>query len=208
MVKPYDFDHDGDLDVFVGGHTLTAKFGAPANSYILENNNGTFTIFQGFDQHAKGMVTDAIWTDFDNDGTTDLILVGEWMSPKFLKYENGSFTEFNSLNLQGLWQSIAAFDIDSDGDLDYMLGNWGTNSKFKASHEHPMKLYFHDFDGNGQTETVTAMEKNGHYFPLETLDGLASQMVFLHPMGFFWTPPISESVGFFCIPRQFFCCFF
>lgn len=125
------------------------------------------------------MVTDAIWSDFDGDGTTDLILVGEWMSPKFLKYQNGTFTEVEHVNIPGLWQAIEAFDIDGDGDTDYLLGNWGTNSRFKASEEHPMKLYFNDFDDNGQTETVTAMEKNGKYYPLETLDGLASQLVYL-----------------------------
>lgn len=179
VIKPFDFDEDGDLDVFIGGHTITAKFGAPANSYLLENDNRGFKVKKDFEKFSQGMVTDAIWTDFDEDGITDIIIVGEWMSPKFLKQENGSFTEVASLDLKGLWQTIEAFDIDGDGDTDYLLGNWGTNSKFKASKEHPMKLYFNDFDDNGQTETVTAMEKNGNYYPLETLDGLASQMVYL-----------------------------
>jgi len=179
VIRPFDFDNDGDLDTFIGGHTITAKFGAPASSYLLENIEGTFKVKRDFEELGKGMVTDAIWSDFDGDNTTDLILVGEWMSPKFLKYQNGSFTEVEQENITGLWQAIEAFDIDGDGDTDYLLGNWGTNSKFKASMENPMKLYFNDFDSNGQTETVTAMEKNGNYYPLETLDGLASQMVYL-----------------------------
>lgn len=179
VVKPFDFDEDGDLDVFIGGHTITTKFGAPASSYLLENDGGSFKVYKNFEAFSKGMVTDALWSDFDGDGVTDLMLVGEWMSPRFLKYQNGSFTEVNPLDLNGLWQTVEAFDIDGDGDKDYLLGNWGTNSKFKASEEHPMKLYFNDFDENGQTETVTAMEKNGNYYPLETLDGLASQMVYL-----------------------------
>ncbi len=179
VVRPVDYDNDGDLDVFIGGHTITAKFGKPATSFLLENNGGAFKVMEKFENLGNGMVTDAIWSDFDGDNTTDLILIGEWMSPKFLKQDNGTFTEVNSLNLKGLWQTIEAFDIDGDGDLDYLLGNWGTNSKFKASDEYPMKLYFNDFDENGQTETVTAMEKNGEYYPLETLDGLASQLVYL-----------------------------
>ncbi|MBW8242202.1 VCBS repeat-containing protein [Muricauda oceani] len=179
VVAPFDFDGDGDLDVFIGGHTITAQFGAPANSHLLENDKGVFKTKKDFEKFSKGMVTDAIWSDFDGDGTTDLILVGEWMSPKFLKYENGTFTEVEHVNIPGLWQAIEAFDVDGDGDTDYLLGNWGTNSRFKASEEHPMKLYFNDFDDNGQTETVTAMEKDGKYYPLETLDGLASQLVYL-----------------------------
>ncbi|MBO0321370.1 VCBS repeat-containing protein [Muricauda sp. CAU 1633] len=179
VVKPHDFDNDGDLDLFVGGHTITAKFGAPATSYILENNNGNFSIFNGFEPYSKGMVTDAIWDDFNEDGTKDLILVGEWMAPKFLQYNNGTFTEANPLDIKGLWQSIAPFDIDGDGDTDYLLGNWGTNSKFKASKKYPMKLFFNDFDNNSQTETVTALEKNGNYYPLESLDGLSSQLTYL-----------------------------
>ncbi|GLU43581.1 VCBS repeat-containing protein [Allomuricauda sp. NBRC 101325] len=179
VIRPFDYDNDGDLDVFVGGHTITSNFGKPASSYILENNNGNFLPKKGFESISKGMVTDAIWSDFDADGVTDLILVGEWMAPKFLKYQDGTFTEVQQLNISGLWQAIEAFDVDSDGDTDYLLGNWGTNSKFKASEAHPMKLYFNDFDDNGQTETVTAMEKNGKYYPLESLDGLASQMVYL-----------------------------
>ena len=125
------------------------------------------------------MVTDAIWDDFNGDGTKDLILVGEWMSPRFLQFKNGAFTETNPLDIKGLWQSVVAFDIDGDGDTDYLLGNWGTNSKFRASEKYPMKLYFNDFDNNGQTETVTALEKDGLYYPLETLDGLTSQLVYL-----------------------------
>ncbi len=177
VLKPNDIDNDGDLDLFVGGYSETGRFGKEVPSYLLINNNGKFTIDTRF--KFTGMVTDALWSDFDKDGTTDLILIGEWMSPKFFKNTNGTFTEVGNLNYSGLWQSIHPFDIDDDGDADYLLGNWGTNSKFSATNKYPLRLYFNDFDGNGQTETVTAIAKNGNYYPLEGLDGLASQMVFL-----------------------------
>jgi hypothetical protein len=181
VVKPYDFDNDGDLDVFVGGHTVSSKFGQPATSYLLENDNGSFSILQDFKASNAGMVTDAIWNDFDDDGIKDLIVVGEWMSPKFFKNMDGIFFEESNISntIPGLWQAIEPFDIDQDGDTDYLLGNWGLNSKFKASEKNPLKLIYGDFDKNGQTETITAIEKNGAYYTIAGLDDLASQLVFL-----------------------------
>ena len=127
------------------------------------------------------MVTDAIWSDFDNDGHKDLIIVGEWMSPTFYKNLNGRLTKIfvGIENLNGLWQTIIPFDIDKDGDKDYIIGNWGTNSKFIASKKTPMKLYYGDLDKNGQTETIVAIEKNGNYYPLEDFNQLSGQMISL-----------------------------
>ncbi|MFD2586440.1 VCBS repeat-containing protein [Croceitalea marina] len=179
VIRPHDFDNDGDLDVFVGGHTVSSSFGKIPESVLLVNTDGNFSILENFAAKEIGMITDAIWDDFDGDGIKDLIVVGEWMSPTFFKNSNGTLVESNSINLSGLWQTILPFDIDNDGDKDYLLGNWGTNSKFKASEKAPLKLYFGDFDKNGQTETVTAIQKNGNYYTLEGLDELSSQMVSL-----------------------------
>ncbi|HZJ19876.1 MAG TPA: FG-GAP-like repeat-containing protein, partial [Pricia sp.] len=181
VLAPNDFDGDGDLDVFVGNQAITNDFGKLPNSFLLKNERGRFTILENEVLQNLGMITDAIWNDFDGDGLEDLIVVGEWMAPTFLKNENGKLTHSVAIDthLNGLWQSIAPFDIDGDGDTDYLLGNWGSNSKFKASDKSPLKMYYGDFDDNGQTETITAIEKEGNYYPLENLDGLASQMVSL-----------------------------
>jgi len=127
------------------------------------------------------MITDAIWEDYNSDGFEDLILVGEWMTPKFFKNTKGNFVEENLIKskLTGLWQQITSFDIDKDGDVDYLLGNWGKNSKFKASKEFPLRMYYADFDGNGSTETILCNFKDGAYYPLLGLDELASQIVSL-----------------------------
>ncbi|WP_373516657.1 FG-GAP-like repeat-containing protein [Pricia sp.] len=181
VLAPNDFDGDGNPDVFVGNHAVTSDFGKLPNSFLLKNKMGSFTILENEALQNLGMVTDAIWNDFDGDGSEDLIVVGEWMAPTFLKNENGtlSLSEVIDASLNGLWQSIAPFDIDGDGDTDYLLGNWGSNSKFVASEKSPLTMYYGDFDGNGQTETITAIQKEGKYYPLENLDGLASQVVSL-----------------------------
>nr|WP_298924318.1 VCBS repeat-containing protein [uncultured Allomuricauda sp.] len=181
VVKANDYDNDGDLDLFVGANTVTSKFGEIPNSFILINEGGNFSILENAPFQNAGMVTDAVWTDFDKDGFEDLILIGGWMAPKFYKNINGSFSEVDLLDssLKGLWQAIQPFDIDSDGDMDYLLGNWGSNSKFSASKNAPMKMFFSDFDENGSTETIVATQKNGQYYPILGLDELSGQLVFL-----------------------------
>ncbi|SFZ92760.1 Repeat domain-containing protein [Flaviramulus basaltis] len=181
VIRTNDFDNDGDLDVFIGSNTISNDFGKIPESYLLENNNGSFSIVQSDVFQKAGMITDAIWEDFNNDGFTDLILVGEWMTPKFLKNNNSDFSEEKLIDskLSGLWQQIQPFDIDQDGDMDYLLGNWGTNSKFKASEDYPMKMYYADFDDNGSTESIVCIYKKGKYYPLLGLDELAGQIVSL-----------------------------
>lgn len=181
VIKPHDYDGDGDLDLFVGSSSVTSHFGEMPNSYLLQNNNGNFSIVEDAPFQNLGMITDAIWTDFDADGTADLIVVGEWMAPQGFKNMDGTLqkVELWDASLNGLWRTIEAHDMDGDGDLDYLMGNWGSNSKFSASPDTPMKMYFFDFDANGSTETIVATYKNGAYYPMLGLDELSAQMVSL-----------------------------
>lgn len=177
-----DFDHDNDLDVWIGNQSISADYGNKPNSYLLENSNGNFTISKQTIFENLGLITDAIITDFNNDGWEDVMVVGEWMSPRFFQNNQGKFKEVDLLeneNINGLWQAVTSFDIDTDGDLDYLLGNWGTNSKFKASEEHPMQMYYGDLDKNGATETVLSIYKNGKNYPIEGLKELSTQLVSL-----------------------------
>lgn len=181
VIKPYDFDNDGDLDLFVASNAVSNDFGKVPNSYLLENDNGKFSITKNKSFQNIGMITDAVWDDLNDDGIYDLIVVGEWMAPTFFINEKGNFIETKVLSqkLNGLWQTIIPFDIDNDGDKDYLLGNWGKNTKFKATDKYPMKMYYSDFDSNGTTETIVATEKDGKYYPLASLDALSEQMVSL-----------------------------
>ncbi len=181
VLRSHDMDADGDLDLFVGNQSVSNDFGQIPTSFILKNDGGKFSIVNQADINKAGMITDAIWEDFDGDGTADLILVGEWMAPKFFRNEKGQLKEVTLVDgeLNGLWQRIEVFDMDGDGDLDFLLGNWGDNSKFTASAKEPLRMYYSDFDSNGNTETVVATAKDGKYYPIEDLDGLASQMISL-----------------------------
>ncbi len=174
-----DYDQDGDPDLFVGSNAVSADFGKVPASLLLRNDGGHFTPVDNLELQKAGMVTDALWEDFDGDGTRDLIVVGEWMPPKFFRNENDVLRDVAMFDasLHGLWQSITAYDIDSDGDMDYVLGNWGSNSKFVASAAAPLRMYYGDFDDNGSTETVVAVQKEGAYYPIEGLPVLSGQMV-------------------------------
>jgi len=174
-----DFDKDGDLDIFIGGRAIAGDFGKIPESFLLKNSENGFDIVK---LGRLGMLTGAIWDDIDRDGTIDLMVVGEWMAPKILKNTKGNLniSENDALRSNsGLWQSIAVYDLDNDGYNDYILGNWGLNSKFSASKDHPLKMYYGDIDNNGSTETILAKEKNGRYYTLKGLDELVTQMNFL-----------------------------
>ena len=180
VIRAIDHDNDGDTDLFVGNGSVTNDYGKTVSSYLLENVNGKLEQTQTFD---LGIVTDAISTDFNTDGLMDLLIVGEWMHPTFLENENGIFTDKTDSHLNGqlngLWRAVFPFDIDADGDMDYLLGNWGKNTKYQASQEFPLQMYYDDFDKNGQSETLIAFERNGKYFLQEGLDMLGKQLVSL-----------------------------
>jgi enediyne biosynthesis protein E4 len=177
-VVTLDFDGDNDLDLFIGNQSVSNDFGAVPRSCLLSNDKGKFTAVQQELFDGLGMVSDAVADDVDADGDLDLLVTGEWMEPIYLKNDAGIYKRQRVVEepLNGLWQCVVAFDIDEDGDKDYVLGNWGLNSKLKASKSDPMKMYYADFDENGQTETIVTIRKEGKYYPLDGFDIIAAQM--------------------------------
>ncbi len=175
---------DKDCPTLYGfGHAVSNDFGKRPDAYIYKNDCKNFQSVESELLKNYGMVTDAIWFDIDADGQSEIITVGEWMPPRVLKVDGENIedisVEFIPENLHGLWQSITTFDLDNDGQKEIILGNFGQNTKFKASKEAPLRLYYADFDDNGQTESMVCLNRNGKYYPINTFDELAQQMPML-----------------------------
>ncbi|MEQ9440848.1 MAG: VCBS repeat-containing protein [Cyclobacteriaceae bacterium] len=182
-VTAADFDQDGDLDLFVGGRVLPGSYPQAPESYILQNNNGKFTDVTEdvcFGLKNTGMVTSALWTDFDNDGQVDLLVAGEWMPLTFFKNTEGKLVNVTTSTglgeTSGWWNSLAGADMDNDGDIDYIGGNLGLNTPFKASEGAPLSVYSGDFDGSGMPHTLMSWYKKGENYPMPSRDALLRQM--------------------------------
>ena len=183
-----DFDKDGDLDLFVGGRVSPGSYPTPPRSYLLVNEAGRY-VDRSNDVAGLsniGMVSDALWDDYNNDGWDDLLLVGEWMPFTIYNNRNGTLEklEHSSFNhTKGLWNVLEAIDLDGDGDNDYIAGNQGMNQDFKASPQKPLKLYADDFDQNGKIDPILAhfmkdkVDGKEKLFPFHGMDDLFKQVV-------------------------------
>jgi hypothetical protein len=185
VISPYDFDNDGDIDVFVGARSMVATYGIDPTHQFLENNgDGTFidtTEKVAYDVKSAGMMTDAIWEDINNDGKKDLITVSEWNTPKiFINNGRRLIKQKSTLDdLFGMWNVVEAADLDNDGDIDFILGNQGSNTMHKTSKENPVKMWVNDFDNNGTIEQIRTNHKNGKDYPIHMKKELTAQLVSL-----------------------------
>ncbi len=170
VVRPMDFDQDGDVDVFVGSHHIPWSYPeTPSSTLLVNDQNRLQTPDQAvFDD--LGMVNDAIWIDYNRDGWQDLIVVGEWMPITVLINEQGkAFTKLVlpvDIDTHGWWWSIESADFDGDGDEDLIAGNLGLNYKYKATAEEPFEVYYDDFDGNNSKDIVLTYYNYGIQYPL------------------------------------------
>jgi hypothetical protein len=183
MADAADYDGDGDLDLFVGGRVVPGKYPFPARSYVLRNDGGTFsdvTADLSPDLVEPGMVTGALWTDVDGDNDLDLMMTGEWMPLTWFRNDNGAFVsagkETGLDNTDGWWTELAMADMDGDGDMDFVAGNYGPNTKFKVSKEEPLHVYCHDFDGSGTFDIVLGYYNQGVCYPVRGRQCSSEQM--------------------------------
>lgn len=190
-VNAADYDGDGDLDLFIGGRVQPNAFPSNPKSFILINETRRGDQPSFIDRTSTlapelgriGMVTSALWTDFNNDKKIDLIVAGEWMPIVFFqnkgdgRLEKLSFSDGDAINdLNGWWNCISGGDFDQDGDIDYIAGNFGMNSKFKPSLEKPVRMYAKDFDGAGIIDPIITYAENGNEFPIALREDLVRQM--------------------------------
>jgi hypothetical protein len=183
-----DYDKDGDMDLFVGGRSLPGSFPQTTPGAILKNETDSSrkeikitvaTKEVNPDLREPGMVTDALWTDFNGDSWPDLMIVGEWMPVRLFENQKGKLTEVKNASLEktsGLWNRIASSDLDGDGDLDYVLGNAGSNLPWKISETKPLTLYYHDFNDDERVDPVICYSSEGKQYPVASRDEMLLQI--------------------------------
>jgi enediyne biosynthesis protein E4 len=181
-----DYDNDNDMDLIVGNRIIPQHYPKAAPSYIFENDNGRFrdvtaTVLPGL--QSFGIINKIIHSDFDGDGWQDLVIVGEWTKIGLFKNNQGLFEDISARNNLdrdlGWWFSAKETDVNKDGLPDFVVGNVGLNTKYKASSETPFKVFANDFDGNGTFDIVLSTKYQGAYVPFRGKECSTDQMPFI-----------------------------
>jgi len=181
-VVAIDFDKDGDLDLFRGGRGKALMYPLPGRSFLLKNEGGRFvdaTTELASELASIGMVTDAVWTDIDQDTWPDLVVVGEAIPVTVFKNKQGRLEKATIASLsqtEGFWNCIRTGDFDHDGDEDFILGNMGLNSRYRISPSQPLSIYAGDYDGNGRLDAIATYYLNGEEYPIASRDELGRQL--------------------------------
>jgi hypothetical protein len=183
-VSPGDFDSDGDADLFIGTRLRPFEYGIPANGYLLEND-GNGNLSDVTKERAPrltgiGMITDMVWADVDNDNDSDMVIVGDWMPVKVFINDKGLFKDeserFGLNSSEGWWNVIIPEDLNKDGYIDFILGNHGLNSYFRATEKQPITMFVNDFDLNGTIEQIICVYNGDISYPVVMKDELVRQI--------------------------------
>ncbi|HZB13687.1 MAG TPA: VCBS repeat-containing protein, partial [Chryseolinea sp.] len=192
-VEPIDFDKDGDIDLFIGGRLISGSYPMAPPSFLFENDgNGNLKdVSNNFvDGTSLGMISDAAVADLNGDQWPDLIMAGEWTPIKVFINDSGKFRErtgeFITQPSNGWWNKILSADFDSDGDLDFILGNLGVNAQIKANQQTPSRLYYSDIDKNGSVDPILTYYIDNVSYPAPYLDDLISQVPSLRKKIFYY----------------------
>ncbi len=182
VVRGTDYDLDGDIDLFIGGDVYPRKYPLAAQSYLLENENGVFTeVTMDKIPEIKdiGMIKTALWSDFNDDGRMDLIVAGFFTGIIFFENTLQGFVKVADPYdgpLKGWWLSLMGTDIDLDGDIDFLAGNWGENVIYPPTSDFPLITYVNDFDQNNTVDFIASFPQNGRYYPFPPRNMLLDQL--------------------------------
>lgn len=175
-----DYDLDGDEDIFIGGRMVPGNYGLIPRSFLFRNEGGgNWSDISPKTLGGAGMVTGAAWSDVDNDAKKDLVVIGEWMPVKIYKNKGTILEEAQILSgTEGWWTAIVNTDLNNDGHDEFVLGNWGLNTKFKASAEKPLHMYVKDFDQNNKSEFIITWfaPDNSEAFPFASKMDMTAQL--------------------------------
>ncbi len=179
-IKPYDFNGDGWIDLFIGGRSVPYAYGLTPRSYLLQNDGkGKFkdvTSQYTADLLTPGFVTNAVWIDINKDGQKDLVICMEWGGIIAYMNKKGSLTKKILSNKKGWWNFVLPVDVNNDGNIDFIAGNLGLNSRLVASDNEPIKMYYNDFDGNSKKEQIVTYYMQGKEIPFANKTELERQL--------------------------------
>ncbi len=184
-IAAYDFDKDGDLDLFVGSRNTPQEYGLDPTSHIYMNDgHGHFSEIEKDKLGGLstiGMVTCASWVDIWGDSKKELVVAGDWISPRVFSYQKDHFREIktNLNTLSGLWRTLIPMDINKDGKMDLVIGNIGENFYLHPDMEHPVKLWINDFDHNNNLDKIMTYTVDGKDMPIVLKNDLENQLPFL-----------------------------
>jgi hypothetical protein len=185
-----DYDNDGDMDLFVGASSIPGLYPLSTGNMILRNDFDKATHHVSFTNVTKsiagdslikaGMVSSAAWVDVDKDGLTDLVITGEWMPVKIFHNTGHQFVDISAQSglekTNGWWCSLLPADVDNDGDIDFIIGNMGTNTQFKVNEDQPLITYADDFDNNGKIDPVMTWYIQGVSYPFNSRDEIVGEL--------------------------------
>ncbi|MBC7826113.1 MAG: VCBS repeat-containing protein [Chitinophagaceae bacterium] len=182
VAAPHDFNNDGYMDLFIGSRSFPGIYGIdPVSYFFMNDGKGHFTNIEnaGNEDISKiGMICDAVWADVSGDSLKELIVVGEWITPRIFSYGNGRFKEIktNLNDMFGWWQAVTVIDANKDGRQDLVLGNIGENFYLNPTHHNPVKLWIQDYDQNKSIEKILTYTIEGKDMPVLLKKDLEDQL--------------------------------